>query len=128
MYVTVFAIANSESRVGRVALFRISFIVREEGSREGRERGIAAFTSNKIPANLSTLQPQRQNSSVEIGDRGVGYRGGIDMGNRVVGGQLNGVADRTGLDAADEFVQKRQEVHGVVRQFYALPVTKTIYA
>lgn len=76
MYVTVFAIANSESHVGRVALFRISFIVREEGSREGRERGIAAFTSNKIPANLSTLQPQRQNSSVEIGDRGVGYRGG----------------------------------------------------
>ena len=48
-----------------------------------------------------------------------------------MGGQLKGVADagcRAGLDAADEFVQKRQEVHGVVRQFYALPVTKTIYA
>lgn len=33
-----------------------------------------------------------------------------------------------GVHAADEFVQKRQEVHGAVRQFYALPVTKTIYA
>lgn len=106
-----------------IALLFFIYRSREKGGRKRDERGgreTAAFTSDKIPANLSTLQPQRQNSSVEIGDRGVGYGGRGVMegggGGWTVGGD------------ADELVQKRQEAHGVVRQFYALPVTKTIYA
>lgn len=79
---------NSESGVG---LFRISFIVRLDS-----RGGVAAFTSDKIPANLSTLQPQRQNSSVEIGDRGVGYGRG-STGCRPMGGQLKGGWQRMGM-------------------------------
>lgn len=67
--VIIFLVANNESRVDRVALFHLSF-ARKGGERGGRGGWVAAFTSDKIPANLSTLQPQRQNSSVEIGDRG----------------------------------------------------------
>lgn len=61
----------------------------------GWER-VTAFTGDKIPANLSTLQPQRQNSSVEIGDRGVGYRGeGGDAG--LAGGwTVEGEGERIG--------------------------------
>lgn len=69
---------DSKQRVARWSRCSFSnFIYRSRGRESGGTgEGIAAFTSNKIPANLSTLQPQRQNSSVEIGDRGVGYRGG----------------------------------------------------
>lgn len=54
-----------------IALLFFIYRSREKGANEGEGGGwAAAFTSDKIPANLSTLQPQRQNSSVEIGDRG----------------------------------------------------------
>lgn len=115
--------ANNESRA-LIALLFFIYRPREKGAKEGwGGRETAAFTSDKIPANLSTLQPQRQNSSVEIGDRGVAYGGRGVMEGGGGGWTVGGDAD-----AADELVQKRQEAHGVVRQFYALPVTKTIYA
>ena len=84
--------AGSKQRVARsVALLFFEFHLSSAREKRGRGGGggqrIAAFTSDKIPANLSTLQPQRQNSSVEIGDRGVGYRRGgrgrtVNTGNR----------------------------------------------
>lgn len=67
---------SSWQTMSRALIALLFFIYRSrekganEGGGEGRGGWAAAFTSDKIPANLSTLQPQRQNSSVEIGDRG----------------------------------------------------------